>query len=312
MRPLLATMAKVLVVGSSVVDLTFYAPKIPVVGETLKGRFVQGLGGKGFNQAVAARLAGAETTFISALGGDAFGPAFRGRLQELGISSALAEFKSDATGAAAISVDEQGRNSIIVALGANERLSPAFLDQNAKSFEDVAVLLMQFETNLEVVEHAMKRVRERSPEAIIVLNPAPAITPLPKSLLEKVDYFTPNETELEAIAGVKIRPNHFEEDLWKACSSVPVKAVLATLGEKGVAFFKAGLREKMAAYAVKAVDTAGAGDAFNGGFAAGLLRTGGDWKKAAQFGQAVAAISVTRPGTSASMPTQAEIERMLS
>lgn len=308
-------MAKVLVVGSSVVDLTFYAPRIPVVGETLTGKFVQGLGGKGFNQAVAARLSGGvDTAFVSALGADAFAPSFQDRLRELGISVALDSFKSHATGAAAISVDEQGRNSIIVALGANAELSPRFIDEHAHLFDGVAVALAQFETNLEVVEHAFRLVRKRSPEARLVLNPAPAIAPLPTSLLELVDFFTPNETELEIIAGRKIRS---EEDLWQACASIPVRgAVLPTLGEHGCAYYrqtsKGVEREKLPAFSVRAIDTAGAGDAFNGGFAAGLLRTGGDWRKAARFGQAVAALSVTKPGTSASLPTLAEVEAFLA
>src|SRR4051794_14537926 len=126
---------RVLVVGSSVVDLTFYATRIPAVGETVLRRFASGLGGKGFNQAVGSALAGSPTSFISALGKDVYAAPFRTRLEQLGIAHALESRDGEATGAAAISVDENGRNSIIVALGANERLSPAFLLENEKMFD---------------------------------------------------------------------------------------------------------------------------------------------------------------------------------
>jgi ribokinase len=304
---------RVLVVGSSVVDLTFYTSRIPTVGETVLGRFAQGLGGKGFNQAVGSALAGQPTSFISALGEDVFGPAFEARLRQLGIEHALEKKPGDATGAAAISVDENGRNSIIVALGANAKLTPDFLHANERMFDDAGVLLLQFETNLEVVEASLKLAKKRNPGVITILNPAPALPGVPARVLDLVDFLTPNETELEAISGVKLSEAHFEADVRRACNEIPVGgAVIATLGERGSFYFKrSGESQAIPAFRVRAVDTAGAGDAFNGALAAGLLSSGGDWRKAARFASAAGAISVTRPGTSASMAGREEIENLL-
>jgi ribokinase len=305
---------RVLVVGSSVVDLTFYTARIPSVGETLLGRFAQGLGGKGFNQAVGSALAGSPTSFISALGDDLFAAPFQRRLQELGVSHALETLKGDSTGAAAISVDEAGRNSIIVALGANERLSPSFLAANEKMFDEAAVLLLQFETSLEIVDTALRLARKRNPNVITILNPAPALPKVSSEILSNVDFLTPNESELEAISGCKLSASSFEADVARACAEVPVRgAVLATLGEKGCFHFKRGGESAaLPAYRVKAIDTAGAGDAFNGAFASGLLSFGGEWRKAAQFATAAAGLSVTRPGTSASMARKSEIEDFMA
>lgn len=306
-------MGKVLVVGSSVVDLTFYTARIPAVGETVSGRFAQGLGGKGFNQAVASARSGTQTRFISALGNDAFQESFKNKLKELGIESALETIPGAATGAAAISVDRQGRNNIIVALGANDLMSPAFLEKNRSFFQGIGVLLLQFETNLEVIETALKMARRESPHALTILNPAPALPEIPSSILGDVDLLTPNETELEVISGRKIRS---EEELQEACAAVPVHgAILATLGEKGSYYYKKQSGDIIArrhpAFTVEAVDTTGAGDAFNGGLAGALAQTG-ELPGAIRFASALAAISVTRPGTSASMPTRSEIIEFLS
>jgi ribokinase len=302
---------KVLVVGSSVVDLTFYSERIPVVGETVAGRFVQGLGGKGFNQAVASRRAGADTAFLSALGHDGFAPQFEARLRALGVPAEFERQPGESTGAAAISVDRQGRNNIIVALGANSKLTPAFLDQNTVMFSGLSALLLQFETNLEVVAHALSLSRTHSPRALTVLNPAPAIVNLPETILKNVDLFTPNETELEAISGIKISS---DADLARACAAISgVGAVLATLGEKGCYLWRRGEGRHFPAFQVRAIDTTGAGDAFNGGLACGIALLGSsDLAPAIRFASAVAALSVTREGTSASMPSAEEIQALLA
>jgi ribokinase len=301
---------RVLVVGSSVVDLTFYTQRIPAIGETIKGRFKPGLGGKGFNQAVASARSGAPTAFVSAVGHDSFAPDFAARLEELGIPHGFETIPGEATGAAAICVDESGRNNIIVALGANERLSPAFLDRNQALFDDTAVLLLQLETNLEVIDHALELVRRKSPGAITILNPAPGRPDIPAHILSMVDFLTPNETELEIVSGGRIAR---DEDLPSLCEAIPLKgAVLATLGEKGCYYFrKGGASRFFPAFSVQAIDTTGAGDAFNGGFASGLLQSSGRWEEAIRFASAVAALSVTKPGTSASMPAQEEVQEFL-
>lgn len=305
-------MNPVLVVGSSVVDLTFYADRIPVVGETVTGRFVQGLGGKGFNQAVASAKAGAPTQFLSAVGPDetdAFTPLFRSRLKELSIPHSLESVPGQATGAAAISVDRQGRNNIIVSLGANESLSPAFLESQAASFVGISVLLLQFETCFEAVSKALQLARAKSPKALTILNPAPALADVPAELLAQVDLLTPNETELAALAGREVRD---EKDVLEACRKIQGPgAILATLGEKGCYYYRRGEGRAFPAFPVEAKDTSGAGDAFNGGFAAGWSLTHGDLDRSIRYASAVAALSVTRPGTSASMPTREEVEAFL-
>lgn len=310
-------MKRVLVVGSSVVDLVFYTRRIPVTGETVLGRFAQGLGGKGFNQAVGSALSGSPTSFVSALGEDAFAPQFRAKLDELKIEYALESRKDMATGAAAISVDEQGRNSIIVALGANEGLNPDFLVRHERMLESAGVLLLQFETRLDLIDAALRLARRKNPNIITILNPAPALPEIPMSILKNVDYLTPNETELETISGTKLGAGDFEAQVKRACADLPVEgAILATLGERGCYYFKRSgstiETQALPAFKVRAIDTTGAGDAFNGAFASGLVQTQGDWRKAAQFAQAAAAISVTRPGTSASMATQVEIQKFMA
>lgn len=299
-------MKRVLVVGSSVVDLCFYSERIPAVGETITGRFQQGLGGKGFNQAVASALSGAPTSFLTALGKDAYAPLFRNRLTELGVTHDVEEIP-EATGAAAISIDKQGRNNIIVALGANEKLSTRFLESRKQFFDDAAVVLLQFETNLDAVDCALALGKKAG--ALTILNPAPGIANLSPSLLKKVDYLTPNETELAIVSG---KPALSDKEIEAASAAIAGPgAVLATLGEKGSMLWRGGDASRFPAFSVKTIDTTGAGDAFNGGFASGMLRHPGELPKAIRFATALAALSTTKPGTSASMPTRSEIDSFL-
>lgn len=300
-------MKNVLVVGSSVVDLCFYADRIPAVGETITGRFQQGLGGKGFNQAVAAALSGAPTSFLTALGQDSYAPLFRARLNELAIAHDVEEIPGAATGAAAISIDKQGRNNIIVALGANERLSTGFLESRKRFFEEAGIVLLQFETNLDAVDCALSLAKKSG--ALTILNPAPGIANLSPSLLQKVDYLTPNETELAIVSG---KPAVSDGEIESASASIRgPAAVLATLGEKGSLLWRDGDAARFPAFRVNTIDTTGAGDAFNGGLACGLLQNPRELPKAIRFATATAALSTTNPGTSASMPKRAEIERFL-
>lgn len=299
-------MKKVLVVGSSVVDLCFYAERIPAVGETIAGRFQQGLGGKGFNQAVASALSGAPTSFLTALGQDSFAPVFRARLEELGIQHDV-ETVPEATGAAAISIDKQGRNNIVVALGANEKMTPGFLESRKAFFDEAAVVLLQFETNLEVVGAALSLAKKAG--AFTILNPAPGIANLSPTLLKQVDMLTPNETELAIVSG---RAAGSEKEITEAAASIQGPgAVLATLGEKGSLLYRAGDATRFPAFKVETIDTTGAGDAFNGGLAAGLLRHKHEMPAAIRFATAVAALSTTKPGTSASMPSLTAVESFL-
>jgi ribokinase len=300
-------MKRVLVVGSSVVDLCFYSERIPAVGETITGRFQQGLGGKGFNQAIASARASAPTSFLSALGCDSYAPLFRERLKELGVEQDVEEIPEAATGAAAISIDKQGRNNIIVALGANEKMSARFLESRKAFFEKAGIVLLQFETNLEIVDCALTLAKKCG--AITILNPAPGIANLSPALLRKVDFLTPNETELAIVSGCAANTDA-EIEAASAAIQGP-GAILATLAEKGSMLWRAGDAARFPAFRVNTIDTTGAGDAFNGGFAAGLLEHSNDLPKAIRFATALAALSTTKPGTSASMPSRPEIEQFL-
>lgn len=312
-------MKNILVVGSTVVDLTFYTSHHPKVGETALGKFEQGLGGKGFNQAISASLTGSATRMLSAVGNDVFAQGFSKRLDDLKIFHVFERVSNEATGAAAITVDSEGRNSIVVALGANDKLSPTFLRKNEKFFDEISILLLQFETNLESIECAVELTKKKNPEALILLNPAPAKFRIPDQLFNKLDFITPNENELEILSGQgEINFDNLQE-IQRACEIIAGDrvCVLATLGRRGCFFYNHGNKkfqettEHIPAFAIKSVDTTGAGDAFHGAFASGLSHWPTDWKRAAVFASAAAALSITRPGTSASFSTRIEVEKFL-
>lgn len=322
---------KILVVGSSVVDLTFYTKSLPKVGETLKGEFQQGLGGKGFNQAVAAARAGASVRFLSALGPldvDPFAKLFISRAEALMIDARFQFIEGYSSGAAAISVDESGQNQIIVSLGANEKLSSEFLEQNSDFFSGVDIFLTQFEIPLSIISHSIQMIRKYSPRAKVILNPAPAFSDIPGEILREVDFLTPNETELQCLSDL---PTGSKEEIRSAtskwlqkCGADKPRAIIVTRGESGSLFLncsthlKSNENEKLEsqeiefkAHLVKALDTAGAGDAFNGSFAAGLQKSlqksQGKLKEAIQYANVFSALSVTKRGTSASMPEHSEV-----
>jgi ribokinase len=273
----------------------------------LLGTFAQGLGGKGFNQAVACNKAGTEAKLISAMGNDLYAKSFINRLQELSLPHAI-ESTDAATGAAAISVDDDGRNSIIVALGANEKLSSSFIHSQSGLFQNAGVLLMQLETNLAAIETAITIAKNANPNICCILNPAPALPELPNAILSRLDFLTPNESELEIITGKKIQSLN---DIPTMTQNIPyAKNWLVTLGDKGSCLITADKKVTwIQTPKVTATDTAGAGDAFNGAFAAGLIRFQFDFVKAARFASHAAAISVTRKGTSASTATFDEIKQ---
>ena len=295
---------KVLVIGSIVVDLCFYSEKIPKIGETLAGSFEQGLGGKGFNQAIAAARAGAKVSFLGAVGHDLFAEAFEKKLREEGIHYAIQQIPKAATGAASIQIDKQGQNSIIVSLGANALLQESFLRANQEMFSGVNVLLLQHETNIETNLLALQLTHMYSPQALKILNPAPAPdVALPKEIYELVDLLTPNETELAKMSRLS------SANLKEQCDCLPIKDILVTLGEKGA--YLSSDKKFFPAFSVLAVDTAGAGDAFNGALAAALAQSQ-PLEEAIRFASAAAAISVTRKGTSASTAKKAEILSFLT
>jgi len=303
-------MARVCVLGIFVADLAFRAARLPAMGETVLGSaFALGPGGKGSNQAIAARRAGAEVSLISRLGADAFGALARRTYAEEGVDdSRVAEDPDHGTGAAFILVEEgTGENAIVVTMGAAGQLVPADVDAAA----DVIAGADVFATNCEVPVPVARRGLElaRTYGVRTILNPAPAV-PLPDDVYPLVDFLTPNESEAASLCG---RPVDGPDAARAAAAAFRERGVgcpVITLGAAGALVGDAAAGVLVPAVdAGRVVDTTGAGDAFNGGFAVGLAE-GRDPRAAAAFGCAVAGLSVTRPGTAPSMPTRAAVDRL--
>lgn len=304
----------ILVVGSFVQDLTFGTRSFPKPGETVLGKFTTGPGGKGSNQAVAARRAGAEVAFVGAVGCDPFADAVRLFYEREGIEAELAEYEDDATGTAAILLNEAGENEIVVALGANERLVPSDVPDGLVS--GASILICQLESNLEAVGDVLRRAGEAG--VLRILNPAPMRADFDPALLELCEIFIPNETEFVALLRLlEIEMPEGEdpaslsgEALDGLCRRLGPPAVIVTLGAHGAHLSTPDGWERIPAVSgVDAVDTSGAGDAFVGAFAAGLLRFDGSYAEAGRFASKAAAICVSRLGTA---PAMAKMEEILS
>jgi ribokinase len=302
------------ILGIYVADLVFFGKKIPVEGETILGNnFVIGPGGKGSNQAVAAAKAGVKTYFISKIGDDQFGSMARKIYEEAGVDYSKVIISSEhSTGAAGIFVDQQsGKNAINVVAGAAGALTKDDINQAADVIKNSQVFLTQLEVSREVVFHALKIAKENN--VITVLNPAPAAS-IDKEIFPLIDYFTPNETEAGFYVNHKVED---EEDAKKASDKLlqlGIKNIIITLGEKG-AFF-ANDRENFHVPVVDlnnpVLDTTGAGDAFNGGFAVALTENEKyNIKDAIKFASATAGLSTTKIGTANSMPSRDEIDKLL-
>lgn len=294
-------MNKVLVVGSINMDLVVEAGKFPAPGETLLGqRFSTFPGGKGANQAVAARRLGAQVSMIGCVGSDAFGRELLGLLGKEGIDTRhvrIAEGVS--TGVAAITVS-QAENSIVVVPGANHALSPADIAAAESAFADADVVLSQLEIPLETVE-AAACMAERYGKPF-VLNPAPAM-PLPLALRQRTALLTPNEHELSVV--LSDRENH-----WRLQLALHPERILMTRGADGAWFAgQDGELRHQPAFPVTAVDTTGAGDTFNGALAAFW---GQDLVETARLACAASALSVTRAGAQSGMPTAEELGKFLA
>ena len=302
---------KITVFGSFVVDLMARTPHLPVPGETVKGSmFKMGPGGKGFNQGVAAHKAGAQVTMITKLGKDTFGDIALNAMKELKMDIGKVFITEQTeTGIALITVDEiTSQNEIVVVLGACNTIS----DDEIESIADIVIkseyLLTQLETNLSAIEKIIDIAYENGVK--VILNTAP-VQPISDDILRKVDLITPNEVEAEILTGIKIDN---EEKARKAANwffAKGVKNVLITLGKRGVFIATKEKQGMIPAYKVNAIDTTGAGDAFNGGLVTALAE-GKDLWEAAKFANALAAISVQRLGTTPAMPTRTEINEFIA
>ncbi|MEE8270872.1 MAG: ribokinase [Alphaproteobacteria bacterium] len=304
--------ARVTILGVFVADLAFWTDRLPAQGETVMGSaFKLGPGGKGSNQAIAARRAGAQVTFITKLGADTFGALARTTYRAEGIAEDFVYESADkTTGAASIVVNQDtGDNAIVVAMGAVADLTAAEVDAAEPAIAGSAVFATNLELPIALAERGLGIARRNG--VATVLNPAPA-APLPDRIYPLVDYFTPNETEAAALAGRAVATLAEAEAAADVFLDRGVGTVIVTLGERGV-LFKDGAGGALipAVEAGPVVDTTGAGDAFNGGFAVGLAE-GADARAAARLGCAVAGLSVTRVGTAPSMPTRAQVDALLA
>ncbi len=301
----------VAILGIFVADLAFRAGRMPGIGETIAGSgFKMGPGGKGSNQSVAAARLGVDVTFISRLGNDAFGAIALDTWRREGVTPRVVEMPDQPTGAAFIYVNDQtGDNAIIVVPGAAASIGPADVEAAADAIRGAAVFVTQLEQPVDAARRGLEIARQAG--VVTVFNPAPA-EPFDDALYPLCDYVTPNESEAALITG---RPVGSVEEARKAGDILLDRgagAALITLGEAGALLHTRAQSNLIPAFAAgPVVETAGAGDAFNGGFAAALARGAGA-AEAARFGCAVAGISVTRPGTAPSMPTLAEVEALLA
>lgn len=302
---------RVVILGVFVADTAYRAPRQPRMGETILGRsFVLGPGGKGSNQSVAAAMAGADTHFISRLGQDAFADIALATWARAGVKPAITQDPKSYTGAAYIFIeDATGNNAIIIAPGAAADISTADIDANADLIRGAKVFITQLEQPIPVAVHALKLARAAG--VTTILNPAPAAS-LPEGTLALCDYVTPNESEAEALTGLPVTSVAEAEAAARRLREMGAGAAIITLGDKGALFHDGTRTVHVPPFKVgPVVETTGAGDAFNGGFAAALAE-GMDPVAAVRFGSATAGISVTRPGTAPSMPARAEIEALLN
>jgi ribokinase len=301
---------KIVILGVFVADTTYRADRAPRMGETILGNsFALGPGGKGSNQAVAAAKLGADVTFLSKLGRDPFADMALKTWAEAGVKPVVSQSDESYTGAANIFVDEAtGENAIIVCPGIAATIGVSDIEAHAALIESADVFMTQLEQPMDAAVRALEIAR--AGDVRTILNPAPASS-LPDGMLALCDYVTPNETEAEALTGVAVKT---EDDAQRAAEVFLAKGVgtvAITLGEKG-AFFHSASQSVLIPLvnAGPVVETTGAGDAFNGGFAAALAR-GDDPVTAVRYGCAAAGISVTRPGTAVSMPAFAEVEAIM-
>ena len=305
-------MSSISILGIYVADLVFFGKKIPIEGETILGNnFVIGPGGKGSNQAVAAAKAGVKTYFISKIGDDQFGEMATKIYDEAKVDySNVIISKEHSTGAAAIMVNEEsGANAINVFPGAAAAITNADIDKAENIIKDSKIFLTQLEAPKETVLYAIKKAHSLGVKT--VLNPAPAAE-IDKSVFPFIDYFTPNETEASFYVGHAVNSN---DDASRAASKLldmGIKNVIITLGEKGAYFANANetFSSPIANLSNPVVDTTGAGDAFNAGFAVALTENK-SIKDAISFASATAGLSTTKIGTANSMPNRDEIDKIL-
>jgi ribokinase len=262
----MTTRPRVAVIGSANIDLTTFAERFPKPGETIFGqKFDLGFGGKGANQAVAARLCGADVFMVARLGNDLFGPPTIENFKKLGIDTTHVKLTDGlSSGVAPIFVEPNGQNRILVVKGANNAVTPSAVDEAAETLKSVDCIVLQFEIPLETVYYAVAFARKHGIRCIV--NPAPA-QPIDMHALAGLDYFVPNESEAETITGLPVCNIDDAKKCAEKFLAADIRRVIITLGAQGSLLAGHGLSEHIPPYSVTSVDSTGAGDAFIGSFA---------------------------------------------
>ena len=298
--------SQLLVIGSSNTDMVICTGHLPLPGETvIGGTFFMNPGGKGANQAVTVARLGGRVSFICKTGSDIFGHQANQLFNEEGIdTSYVFSDTKNPSGVALITVDTDAENCIVVAPGANAHLTPNDLKRSAEAVEAADIILLQLEIPMQTVEAAAMMAYRLGKK--VVLNPAPA-SKLSAGLLETLYAITPNETEAEAISGIRITDERTAEEAARKIASMGVCNVIITLGAKGALVFDGAHCEIVPAYKTQAVDTTAAGDVFNGALVVALSE-GRTLPEAVRFACKASAISVTRVGAQNSVPYRTEVD----
>ena len=297
---------RIAVIGSANVDLTTFADRFPKPGETIFGqKFDLGFGGKGANQAVAARLCGADVFMVARVGSDLFGPATIENFKKLGIDATqVKQVEGLSSGVAPIFVEPNGQNRILVVKGANDALKPADVDAAAETLKTCQCIVLQLEVPLETVYYAVGFARKKGIRCI--LNPAPAAA-LDMSALAGLDYFIPNESEAETITGMPVRNANDASQCASVLLSQGIRRVIITLGANGSFLAGDNVSEHVPPFAVNSLDSTGAGDAFIGSFAV-FLAEGLSELEAVRRANLYAALSTTGVGTQKSFYSRARFD----
>ena len=302
----MAKRPRVAVVGSANIDLTTFAERFPKPGETIFGRsFNLGFGGKGANQAVAARLCGADVFMVARVGSDLFGPATIENFRKQGIDATyVKQVQGISSGVAPIFVEPSGQNRILVVKGANDAIKPVDVDAAEDMLKSVDCIVLQFEIPIETVYYTIAFARKHGIRCI--LNPAPAQA-VEMAALNELDYFIPNEHEAETITGAAVKTVDDAMNCAAKLLASGIRRVIVTLGSNGALLAGREATEHVAAFPVNCIDNTGAGDAFIGSFAV-FLGEGIAEKEAVRRANLYAALSTTGVGTQKSFYDRARFD----
>lgn len=305
----------VLVFGSLNWDIVTRVPRLPQAGETLAGReFWQASGGKGANQAVAAARLAAPTAMVGCVGADNFGRELLSQLQQAGVDASGVRLNPEVqTGVATIAVDDAGENAIAIVAGANGCVTPDDALRLQPHLSQASVLLLQLEVPVAAVVAAARAARAAG--VTVMLDPAPVPPEFPEELYDLADILTPNAVEAGQLLGRSVNSETAALAAARSLREKGVETAIVTLGDRGVAYARGNADGEtetrfVPAFAVTAVDTTAAGDAFNGAFAAATAR-GLPFKTALQWGMAAGALTAAGSGAQSAMPDESQLAAVL-